>query len=1048
MDQERQQIEIIAEIAGAHQGDPDIALELARAAIDSNAGAVKFQIFFADELLVKSHPKYEHFKSRSFSEKDWNMILSAVKATGLKVYADVFGMHAYGIAVNNKIDGFKVHSTDLMNTKILTRLATQEKKIFLATGGSTILEIKYAVEKVLQFVKPSEVILMHGFQAFPTKVEDSVLSRIGKLRDLFGKTLKYGYSDHADADTVFAQILPMMAIPFGVTYLEKHITFDREKKGTDYYSSLNPQEFKEFVNNVRLAEQSLGEDPLKFSSSEKNYRAAFKKGWVVTKNIKSGSKLGDDLIEMKRIPDFKASPVYEEIINNPILNNKDEESPITRLDLPHKVLAIIVARSASSRLPNKALIDLNGKPVISHLLERVGIAHEKGYVNTIAFCTTVDRSDDRLAEIARGYQCKVYRGSVEDVLSRMMLAINDNSDHDLVLRITGDDILIDCEYLQKTVEHHLKECSDYTDAKALPSGVEVEVFNASTLRLIYDLSRDSSGTEYLTNYIRNNEDQFITASLPVEGRHSVRYRLTMDTPEDFEVIKKLLRHMQNIGKEYTYSLDDISDFFEQNTELLKINEPVRQKSVPHSVDTVFNWHTLTKKPLVTVYITNYNYGKYLPQSIESVLNQKFKDFELIIIDDGSTDNSKEIIETYRYNHKIKFVYQQNKGLNTSNNIAINLSQGKYIVRLDADDYLDENALLVMVNQLDQDPNLAMVFPDYYLVDKDGNVFAQERRHNFQNVLVKDQPAHGACTMIRKEVLVEAGSYCEDFSCQDGYDIWVKFINNNNKVGNINLPLFYYRQHDSNLTKNQEKILATRHEIIKKNIDIDAIRLKKHIAIIPVRGGEDEVPVALRPFAGATMLDITISGVTRSENISSIIIVTADERVMRYVKECYGERIVVLERPQVLSGLNVKLEGTIDYMLRCHPYHFEAAETISLLNYEYPLRKHIYTDKAINTLYLYGVDSILSVKQRNANFYRHEGAGLIPFDSNKELRLERNIIYEETGGIHTFSLEAYRKSNSILTGRVGHVIIDEESSMRVLTERDFELAEYLYEKMYG
>ena len=110
---------------------------------------------------------------------------------------------------------------------------------------------------------------------------------------------------------------------------------------------------------------------------------------------------------------------------------------------------------------------------------------------------------------------------------------------------------------------------------------------------------------------------------------------------------------------------------------------------------------IKKDPLVTIYITNYNYGKYLQKSIESVLNQTFKNFELIIIDDGSTDSSKSIISKFKNNSKIRVVYQKNKGLNQSNNLALKISKGRFIIRLDADDWLDIRALEILVNAIDE-----------------------------------------------------------------------------------------------------------------------------------------------------------------------------------------------------------------------------------------------------------------------------------------------------------------------------------------------------------
>ena len=83
--------------------------------------------------------------------------------------------------------------------------------------------------------------------------------------------------------------------------------------------------------------------------------------------------------------------------------------------------------------------------------------------------------------------------------------------------------------------------------------------------------------------------------------------------------------------------------------------------------------------LISVYITNFNYGKFIREAIESVLKQTYKNFELIIIDDGSSDNSKEIIKEYILNKKVRVIFQSNKGLNASNNVAIRASKGNFIL---------------------------------------------------------------------------------------------------------------------------------------------------------------------------------------------------------------------------------------------------------------------------------------------------------------------------------------------------------------------------------
>ena len=134
---------------------------------------------------------------------------------------------------------------------------------------------------------------------------------------------------------------------------------------------------------------------------------------------------------------------------------------------------------------------------------------------------------------------------------------------------------------------------------------------------------------------------------------------------------------------------------------------------------------MKEAPLVTVYITNFNYGSYIKDAIESVLNQSFKDIELIIIDDGSSDNSKEIIERYMQLNYVRVIFQKNKGLNITNNIAMRLARGKYIIRLDADDYFRKDAIQKMCQKLESDSKLGLVFPDYFLIDSLGDVIAKE-----------------------------------------------------------------------------------------------------------------------------------------------------------------------------------------------------------------------------------------------------------------------------------------------------------------------------------
>ena len=250
--------------------------------------------------------------------------------------------------------------------------------------------------------------------------------------------------------------------------------------------------------------------------------------------------------------------------------------------------ATVVARSRSSRLPGKALLDVAGVPALQHLLERLKQAPS---IDRIVFCTTILDEDAPLAQLAGACGVAVHRGPVEDVLGRMLGAL-DGSEVDIVLRVTGDDILIDPDYVERGLRHHLKSNAEYSDLKALPSGTEVEFFDARLLRQIHRLAKDTTGTEYLTFYVTHHSDQYRIGQVPVDDRHVHSWRLTLDTPEDYEVIRTLLEAMRKKGKALDYRLDDIVEYFEQHPEVLAINSMVRQRQAPPQVDTGIEWHRL------------------------------------------------------------------------------------------------------------------------------------------------------------------------------------------------------------------------------------------------------------------------------------------------------------------------------------------------------------------------------------------------------------------------------------------------------------------------
>jgi CMP-N-acetylneuraminic acid synthetase len=454
---------------------------------------------------------------------------------------------------------------------------------------------------------------------------------------------------------------------------------------------------------------------------------------------------------------------------------------------------------------------------------------------------------------------------------------------------------------------------------------------------------------------------------------------------------------------------------------------------------------MVNSPLVTVYITNFNYEKYLQKAIESVLAQTMQDYELFIIDDGSTDNSKSIIEGFKQHDKISVIFQQNKGLNITNNVAMRAANGKYLMRLDADDFLEKEALEKMSFALDHDDELGLVFPDYYYVDADGNQTGIEQRHNFEKeVSLYDQPAHGACTMIRLEFLKELGGYNESFTCQDGYDLWIKFITNH-KVSNINTPLFSYRRHGQNLTTNEDKILKTRKQI--KSVFVgEHFKSPPTLAIIPVRntfiGG---INLPLFEIEGKSLLERKIEACLQSKKLNQLAISSADEDILSFAFEKFkdDERISIVERPKAFAEKNQSLNDTIEQSLQFEHKNGRSYEAIMTISIEFPFLEAETIDEAIDTLTLFKSDAVLSVRPDNRLYYQHTGKTLEPIlDQDKFTKLEREALYKGVGGIVLSTLKNFHEHGKMTDGRISHIVVDQKTAFGIFSKFDFELFQSL------
>lgn len=232
---------------------------------------------------------------------------------------------------------------------------------------------------------------------------------------------------------------------------------------------------------------------------------------------------------------------------------------------------LIIGRLKSTRLPQKLMLEIEGRPVISHMIDRLRLCRT---VDEIVLCTSTNPQDDPLEILAKKEKISVFRGHEDDVIQRLYDA-STAFNLDYIVHITADCPFVDPVYVDKVVEAYKENNADLIRTLDLPHGAFCYGIKPNALKKVIEI-KDKTDTEVWGRYFTDT-GLFDVFDLPITNpRHCKNeLRMTLDYPEDYEFFKRVFAALHNPGR--VFSLDEILDYLELNPEVVAVNEHAEEK---------------------------------------------------------------------------------------------------------------------------------------------------------------------------------------------------------------------------------------------------------------------------------------------------------------------------------------------------------------------------------------------------------------------------------------------------------------------------------------
>lgn len=329
---------IIAEVGVNHNGSEDDALQLCKMAANIGADAVKFQTFRANKIVSVNarsakyqfrntgiSDQYTMLKKLELTEDTFIKLFSACNDFGVEFLSSPFDIESLNFLISIGMKKIKIPSGEITHKQLIQKSALANLPIIMSTGMSTLEEVEEAVgwiyeiraENGILSTENNKITIMHCTSDYPTEPADTNLLSINSLKNSI--KLDVGYSDHTlGIGTSIA------AVALGATVIEKHITIDKNSRGPDHFASLEPNEFKKMIHEIRMLESSFGDGIKKPTNSELITRKLVRRSIVSTSKIRKGAVITPCNIDILR-PGTGIQPKYLDMVIGRLANTNIEE---------------------------------------------------------------------------------------------------------------------------------------------------------------------------------------------------------------------------------------------------------------------------------------------------------------------------------------------------------------------------------------------------------------------------------------------------------------------------------------------------------------------------------------------------------------------------------------------------------------------------------------------------------------------------------------------------------------------------------------------------